>query len=175
MRRNCAVVLFIILLLCSCSTNKSYDYAEFSRSLTNDMTFYSQYEIVYKVDSKKGEIVIVSPFLSDSNKYLPEKIIKLHLGLQVTNPNLYKFVIWMDYQFGEIGENDVLRKTKLVHMSQELPEEFISIDLPYDTNIHSQIKLTVSVISNGRVLYKSSEALYKVGKENKKIEKGDLL
>lgn len=157
-------VLIFLLLFCGCAHNKSYDYAEYYKSLQSDMSFYSQYEIIYKEDTKKGN-VIVSPFLADSNNYLPNQIIKLQFGLKVINPNREKFVVWIDYQFVEIDTNDeLIRKSKLVHMSQELPEEFISINMPYLTNIHSQIRFSVIVIGSnkGNVLYKSTEALYRV-------------
>ena len=154
-------VLIIMLLLLGCATGKSYDYAEYHRSFTSDMSFYSQYEIIYKADTKKGNLV-VAPFLANSNNYLPNQVIKLQFGLNVINPNREKFVVWVDYAFVEVDTNDELvRKSKLVYKSQALPEEFISIDMPYVTNIHSQISFSIVILGRNGVIYKSTEALYK--------------
>jgi hypothetical protein len=157
-------VLLVLVLFCGCGTfSKSHDYADYSMSLTHDISFYSQYEIIYKAKTKKGYKLVVAPFLADSNNYLPEKIIKLHFGLKVFNPNREKFVVWMDFQFVEVDGELFQRTSKLVYKSQALPEEFINIDLPYITNIHSEISLSISVIGGeGKVLYQSTEALYKV-------------
>ena len=156
-----SVLIIMLLLLCGCATTKSYDYAEYYNSLTSNMSFYSQFEIIYKAETKKGELV-VAPFLANSNNYLPNQVIKLQFGLNVINPNREKFVIWVDYAFVEVGTNDELvRKSKLVHKSQDLPEEFISIDMPYVTNIHSQISFSIVILGRNGVIYKSTEALYK--------------
>jgi len=136
-------------------------YAEYRQEI-NGMSFYTQYEILYVATTPKGKRLVVSPFLADSNEYLPNNIVKLHLGLQTINPTEEVFNIWLDWKVLDYYNGDViLQKSKLVHMSQGLPEEFISIDLPYKTNIHSKIEILVEVISNGRVRY-ASTAKYKI-------------
>jgi hypothetical protein len=150
-----------MLLFGGCATYKSYDYAEYHKSFSSDMSFYSQYEIIYKADTKRGNLV-VAPFLANSNDYLPNQIIKLQYGLKVINPYRERFVVWIDYKFVEFDTNDeLIRKSKLVYKSQDFPEEFISIDMPYITNIHSQIHFSVVVLGDNGILYKSTEALYK--------------
>ena len=165
MYRYSVLIIMLLLLFCGCATyDKSYSYADYQRSFVNDMVFYSQYEIIYKQQTKDGYKLVVAPFLADSNNYLPNEVVKLHLGLSVINPNREKFVIWVDYQFVGIDDNDeFVRKTKLVHKSEQgLPEEFISIDMPYHTNVHSQIHFKIEVFNSKGMLYKSTEALYKI-------------
>ncbi len=157
------LIVLSIVLLQSCAHNKTYNYADYKQSFNTGMSFYSQYELVYLATAENGkEKLIVTPFLADSNQYLPGKIVKLHLGLKIINPSEEKFVIWKDYQFTGIDSDEYLQTSKLVHMSQGLPEEFISIDLPYMTNIHSKVSFSIEVISEKGVLYKSSRALYKI-------------
>jgi len=140
-----------------CATHKAYNYAEYKSSLLSNMTFYSQYEIAYKIK----DTVIASPFFSDSNEYLPNNVIKLHLGLLVRNPNLQKFDIWVDSIFTGIDTDDYIQTSKLVYSSQGLPEEFISIDLPTHKD-NSQVEVYVSVVSNYQVLYESTKAMYRI-------------
>jgi hypothetical protein len=155
--------VLILLLLCGCATHKSYDYANFSRSLYNDASFYSQYEIIYQIkDKKNNDVVVVTPFLADSNAYLPEKIIKLHLGLNVVNPYKEVLNVWVDYTFRGIDNKDFFQTKSYLYKSVALPEEFLSIDMPYSTNIHSQIEFFVTIEKNGKPLYESSKALYRV-------------
>ena len=171
MRRCFSVVMLMLFFLIGCAAhNESYNYADYSNSLIYDMAFYSQYEIVYKVKTENGEKTIVSAFASDRNEYLPKDVSKLHLGIRIINPQKTKFVVWMDYEFIGIENEFSQRSSRIVHMSQSLPEEFISIDLPV-TNIHSQVKFSVSISNRSGVLYESSEALYKMGVNNKKGEK----
>lgn len=155
------VLIILILLFCGCASNNAYDYADYSRSFETEMTFYSQYEIIYKAKTNRKEKLVVAPFLSDSNQYLPEEIVKLHFGLIVVNPKREKFTIWMDYSFNGIGNDEFkIKKSKIVAKSQSLPEEFISIDLPHVTNTHAQVKILIEVVGSEKVIY-STKALYK--------------
>ncbi len=161
-RIKAVLLVLVSLLITNCATHKAYNYADFHSSLQSGMTFYTQYEILYKANTKDGDKLVVAPFLADSNNYLPGKVIKLHLGLIVNNPSREKFVIWIDYQFLGIDDGKVFKRSKLAYKAQGLPEEFISIDMPFDTNMHSKVKFAAEVVSNGVVLYKSTEALYKI-------------
>lgn len=152
--KNVFFAVLCIIFITGCATTKSYDYADYSNSLKTNLSFYSQYEIIYKVKTKKGERIIVSPFLASSNTYLPEQVLKLHLGLKIINPNKEHFKIWVDSKFTEIGTDKVFQKMNFVYVTQILPEEFVSINLPL-TNIHSQVDFFVIVMSDGDVLYRS--------------------
>jgi hypothetical protein len=145
------------MMLFGCATHKAYNYAEYKSSLLSNMTFYSQYEIAYKIKDR----IVVSPFFSDSNEYLPNDVIKLHLGLLVRNPNLQKFDIWVDSIFKGLNTDDYIQTSKLVYNSQGLPEEFISIDLPTHKE-DSQVEVYVSVVSNDQILYESTKAIYRI-------------
>lgn len=159
------VILVAILLLLSCSEHKVYNYADYKRSFDNGMQFYSQYEIAYQKEGK----VFFDPFLSDRNNYLPEKVIELHYGLKIVNPYKVPFDVWMTYEVKNVDGNEVLKRKEHVYKSQLLPLEFIIIELPHETNIHSNIKCKISVIDNrGETLYESFEAFYKV-RGSKKI------
>jgi hypothetical protein len=144
-------------MLFGCATHKAYNYADYKSSLLSDMTFYTQYEIAYKLKDH----VIVSPFLADSNEYLPNDIVKLHLGLLVKNPRLQHFDIWVDSVFTGLDSNDELQTSTLVYQSQGLPEEFISIDLPTH-KVNTQVEFTAVVVSEDRILYESFKARYKI-------------
>ena len=68
------VLMASLGLLCGCAIiNESHDFADYHSSLIYDISFYSQYEIIYKAKTKDGEKLVVAPFLADSNNYLPEK------------------------------------------------------------------------------------------------------
>lgn len=151
-----------ILLLCGCATTKSYDYAELSYSLYNDAQIYSQYEIVFVKQIKDKETIVVLPFLANSNSYLPEEIIKLHLGLNIVNPYKEKMDVWVDYVFMGLGDEEFFQQKSYLYKSVTLPQEFLSIEMPYNTNIHSQVEFQVTVDSNGRTIYESSKAMYKI-------------
>jgi len=152
------VLIGVLLFMVGCAHHKSLNYADYQRSFKNDMAFYSQYEILYKVTTKEGEKLVVAPFLADSNNYLPKKVVKLHFGLSVINPKREIFTVWIDSK-----TNDD-RTARIVHKSQSLPDEFISVDLPYfiakkDTNI----KCIVLVLGKGgNLLYQSPMARYKI-------------
>lgn len=163
-KKNVTVFIGIILLtLCGCATNnRAYDYAEIQYNLYNDTRFISQYEIVYIQKQKDNEIVVVSPFLADRNQYLPKDLIKLHFGLQIINPFEQKMDIWVDYTFTGIDDKEFFHQKSYLYKSVTLPEEFLSIELPHNTNVHSQIEFQVTVDSDGRVLYESSKAMYRV-------------
>jgi len=172
--KNVFIAVFLCIIFSGCATTKSYDYADYSSSLKNGLSFYSQYEIIYKIKTKKGEKIIVSPFLADSNNYLPEKILKLHFGLKIINPNKEHFKIWVDSKFTEIGTDKVFQKLNFVHVAQILPEEFVSINLPL-TNIHSKVEFFVIITSDsGDILY-SSLARYKIKGVNLVVKKSNII
>ena len=153
----------MLLLLVSCAHHKVLNYADYQRSFKNDMTFYSQYEILYKVTTKDGEKMVVAPFLADSNNYLPKKVVKLHFGLSVINPRRETFTVWID---SRANEN---QRARIVHRSQSLPDEFISIDLPFTSKKDTTIKCIVLVLGKGgNLLYQSPIARYKIKGSSKK-------
>ena len=148
----------LLLFLTGCATQKAYNFGEYQSSLNSDMAFYSQTEIVYRHNKQ----VIVAPFLSDNNDYLPDGIIKLHLGLLIQNPEKINFVIWSDYRLTDIDNpKKIYNMSRVVALPQSLPEGFVSIDMPFQTNIHGQIDFSVSVLSGERLLYKSTVVRYK--------------
>jgi len=151
-------ILLMFLLFMGCAHHNSYNYADFSRSFSNDMTFYSQYEILYKVITEKGnEKLVIAPFLADMNNYLPKKVVKLHFGLSVINPHGETFTVWID------SKNDEFETKRIVHMSESLPNEFISIDLPSTSQTDAQIKCYIMVLGKGgNLLYQSPMARYKI-------------
>lgn len=167
------IIFLVILLLCGCSKHIQFDYADYKTSLSTDVSFYSQYEIIYASEINKKRAIITAPFLADSNTYLPKEIIKLHLGLNITNPREHKLNIWVDYRFTGIDTKDVVLKENFVlYRSQKSPESFYSIDMPCSlkaTNKHSQIEFYVYVTlhdNEEHILYKSSVAKYRL-RENK--------
>lgn len=145
------------MMLFGCATHKAYNYADYKSSLLSDMTFYTQYEIAYKSKDR----IIVSPFFSDSNEYLPNDIVKLHLGLLVKNPSLQNFDIWVDSIFTGLDTDDELQTSTLVYQSQGLPEEFISINLPTH-KVNYQVEFQAVVVSDDRILYESQKARYRI-------------
>ena len=147
----------MFLLLVSCAHHKSLSYADYQRSFKNDMSFYSQYEILYMVATKEGEKMVVAPFLADSNNYLPKKVVKLHFGLSVINPRRETFTVWIDSRTNEH------QTARIVHKSQSLPDEFISVDLPFISKKDTNIKCIVLVLGkSGNLLYQSPMARYKI-------------
>jgi len=171
MLKNITVISFLLLLCCGCATHTQYNYADYQKSLSTDVSFYSQYEIVYKLKINKKDRVIIAPFLADSNGYLPNEIIKLHLGLNIVNPNQEKLNIWVDYKFTGIDTKDVVLKENFVFKSQKSLESFHSIDMPCSTNIHTQVEFYVYVTlydNDEYILYKSSLAKYRI-KGNKDL------
>lgn len=154
------VAMVFMLITISCSTHKVNTIGDYRQEI-NGISFHGQYEILYWVKTHDGKSLIATPFATDSNDYLPENTVKLHLGLKTINPLHEKFDIWLDWKLFNMDGDLILQKSKLVHMSQGLPEEFISINLPYMTNIHSKFETFVEVISNGEVRY-SSSAKYKI-------------
>jgi hypothetical protein len=162
------IILFSLLLFCGCATTKSEQIGGFRNILYSDLSFYSQYEILY--NSKQGEkdIQITKPFLASGNLYIPDSTIKLHLGLMVRNPNRENFDIWVESRFTELDTDNIFQRTKsIVYGTQRLPEEFISISIPINY-VNSQIDFWVTVVSKtGDVLYESSKAIYKIGKSKK--------
>lgn len=174
----------MLFLLCGCSTHTQYNYADYQKSLSTDVSFYSQYEIIYTAEVNKKKQVIIAPFLADSNVYLPDEdqIIKLHLGLNIINPKDHKLNIWIDYKLTGIDTKDVVLKENFVlYRSQKSPESFYSIDMPCSsnlTNMHSQIEFYTYVTLDGndeQILYKSSLAKYRIeGKQDLKKINLDL-
>lgn len=146
-----------MIFMFGCATHKAYNYADYKSSLLYDMTFYTQYEIAYKIEDK----IIASPFFADSNEYLPNDIVKLHLGLLVKNPSLQHFDIWVDSIFTGLDSDEVFQTSTLVYQSQGLPEEFISINLPTH-RVNTQVEFSAIVVSEDRILYESSRAKYKI-------------
>lgn len=156
MYRN--LLLFAILILTGCATNEAYNYGEFQSPLNSNMSFYSQTEIVFT----HNKHIIAAPFLSDHNDYLPDNIIKLHLGLLIQNPDKTQFVIWAYYRLTDIDNPEkTYNMSRVVVIPHALPEGFVSIDMPFQTNIHSQIDFSVSVLSENQLLYKSTLIRYK--------------
>jgi len=163
-KKYVAVVSFLILL-CGCSTHTQYNYADYQKSFSTDVSFYSQYEIIYLVKVNKKTQVIVAPFLADSNGYIPneDQIIKLHLGLNIINPNQEKLNIRVDYKLTGIDTKDVVQKENFVFKSQKSPNSFLSIDMPYSLkstkNLQVEFYVYVTLDENDEhVLYKSSSA-----------------
>lgn len=147
----------MLFLLVSCAHHKTHNYADYQRSFVNEMAFYSQYEILYKVTTKDGERMVVAPFLADSNDYLPKKVVKLHFGLSVINPRRETFTVWID---SKTNDHQISR---IVHQSQSLPDEFISVDLPFIAKKDTNIKCIVLVLGKGgNLLYQSPMARYKI-------------
>lgn len=162
--KKIVLIGIMFILLVSCAHNKVHNYADYQRSFENGMTFYSQYEILYMASTKKGEKMVVAPFLADINDFLPEKVVKLHFGLSVINPKRETFTVWIDFKDDEFVEN-----SRIVHRSQSLPDEFISVDLPFIAKKDTTIKCIVLVLGKGgNLLYQSPMARYKI-KGSKKI------
>ena len=173
MFKRIITILLLGMFVTGCTTSKAYNYAEYHSSLSGsqNMTFYSQYDIAYKVQTKKGKVVtVVSPFLADSNAYLPEKVVKLHLGLKVLNPNKESFGLWVESECVGIDTDYYIQIRKFVGNSRMLPENIISIDLPHQTDLDSQVTFRVSVIVDGDTLYESTTAKYRI-KGSKKNSK----
>jgi hypothetical protein len=144
----------------SCSSHKLNTIGEYRQDI-NGMIIHGRYEIVYVTNTNNGKIMIAAPFISDSDNYLPENIVKLHLGLKIINPRHEKFNAWIDWKVLGKSNDVILQNSYLVHISQGLPEEFISVDLPYETNINSTYEVSVEIVSDGEVRY-TSMAKYKI-------------
>jgi hypothetical protein len=161
------ILIIGLLFLSGCATNSSYQVGGYQNNLHSDLKIFGQYEIQHIVIIDRQKRVFSKPF--DSNgKYLPDRIIKLHLGLMVDNPNREKFEIWIEAKFTELNTGDLFQLTKYVYKSQMLPKEFISIDLPRNVKPNSEVEFWAKAISiDGNVLYKSSMVKYKIGKHTK--------
>ena len=162
------IILIIGLLFFNgCSTNSSYQVGGYQNNLHSDFKIFSQYEIQYMIIVDKQRKIFAKPFNLNGN-YLPDKIIKLHLGLMIDNPNRKKFEIWIDVKFTELNTGNLFQLTKFVYKSQVLPKEFISIDLPRNIKFNSEVEFCAKLISiDGNVLYKSNIIKYKIGKYKK--------
>lgn len=165
------VLVMILFLFCGCAMNKSYEYGEFSSSLYSDIAFNSRYEIVYKIKSQNGkEIFLTSPFVANSNEFIPKNVVKLHLGIQVFNPSEEKLSVWIEYKITEIDTGKTLSKKMVEYKTLLDPEFFLSIDLPKKSPVDSVVEFQTMIYrSNGGVsLYKSPKVVYKVKGENMK-------
>jgi hypothetical protein len=105
--------------------------------------------------------LVVTPFLADNGNYLPKKVVKLHFGLSVINPKRESFIVWIDFKDG------LFQKSRIVYKSQSLPEEFISVDLPYafKSNKMKEMKVVCEILvldKRGNLLYQSPMARYKI-------------
>lgn len=162
------IILFGLLLLNGCATVKSEQIGGFRNNIYSDLSFYSQYEIVYNSKQGKKDIQITKPFLASANHYIPNGTIKLHLGLMVNNPNKEEFNIWIESRFTELDTGNLFQSTKYIaYGMHRFPEEFISIPLPIDYT-NSQVKFWVKVVSKKEnILYETSKAVYKIGKSKK--------
>ena len=82
---------------------------------------------------------------------------KLHFGLSVINPRRETFTVWID---SKTNDHQISR---IVHQSQSLPDEFISVDLPFIAKKDTNIKCIVLVLGKGgNLLYQSPMARYKI-------------
>jgi len=160
-------ILLALFLLGGCASQKlNHKVGDYQNNLNSGISFLSRYEIMYNVIHNGKEIIHVLPFSSNSNHYLPEQIIKLHLGLMIDNPNQIYFQLWIEARFTEEDTGNLFQTTKLVYGTQLLPNEFISIPLPINAKPETQIQFWVKAVSKeGDVLYKSSIAKYKIGKQ----------
>lgn len=164
--RLLAMVGFL-LLLGGCSHTSQSSIGKYQNNIYSGTKFLSQYEMVLKVEGKQHFIAM--PFPASDNRYLPEGIEKLHLGLKIYNPIKDKIKIWIEARFTDLDTGNLFKLTTYVYGTHGLPEEFISIPLPRNVITHSQIEFWVKAISEeGNTLYQSSKAYYKVRKSKKK-------
>ena len=155
----------IVLLIVGCSST-SKKVGGFENNMETGLSVYHQYIITTASVDAKGKIVEVESLLkSDLKEDLPSNVVKLKVAILVLNPYNVKFEVWENLQFTNLETNRVYLKHKdLRHVSQTLPEELVSVDLPLVIKEHSQVIFSVDVLNeSGELLYSTYSAEYKIG------------
>lgn len=158
---------FAILFLFGCSTT-SHTIGGYHNNMATGLSVYHQYVATQLGKTKNGEFVeskII--FKTDQNEDLPSNIVGLHLSMTVVNPYEQKFEVWENLEFKNLETDKVyLKHKKLRYISQPLPEELISVDMPLMLDVYSQVIFSVDILDNsGNKLYSTYIAKYKIGSE----------
>ena len=167
MLKNILLCGVAILFLYGCATT-SNTVGGLHNDMATGLTVYHQYQQTTASLNNKQQIIHTnSVFKTDTNKNLPSNIVKLELSMAIINPYKQKFEIWQTVKFADMKSNKVyLKQKKLRYESQLLPEELISLDMPIESESYSQVIFSVDVIdSNGKVLYTTYTARYKIGSQ----------
>lgn len=156
-----------ILFLYGCATT-SNTVGGYHNDMGSGLSVYHQYQQTVSSLNKKGKTVHTqSVFKTDTNKDLPSNIVSVKLTMFFVNPYQQKFEVWETTELSELESNKVfLKQKRLRYISKPLPEELISIDMPMESDTHSQVIFSVDVLDeNGKVLYTTYTARYKIGSE----------
>jgi len=161
-------LIFCLLLIVGCSST-SKRIGGFENNMETGISVYHQYIITTASVDSKGKIVqaesLLKPDLKDN---LPSNVVKLKVAILVINPYNVKFEVWENLQFTNLETGRVYLKHKdLRHVSQTLPEELVSVDLPLEIEKHSQVIFSVDILDeSGKLLYSTYSAEYKIGSNN---------
>ena len=164
-RKLFCCILFLFLIGCSSTTKKV---GGFNNNMETGISVYHQYVITILSKDKNGKFVVVeSLFKADLKEFLPSNVAKLKVAMLILNPYNQKFEVWENLQFTNLKTNRVyLKQKKLRYMSQLLPEELISLDLPL-VEKDSQVIFSVDILNeSGKLLYSTYRAEYKIGSQN---------
>ena len=158
----------LIVLIVGCSST-SKKVGGFENNMETGLSVYHQYIITTVSVDSKGKIVQAESLLkTDLKDNLPSNVVKLKVAILVINPYNVKFEVWENLQFTNLETGRVYLKHKdLRHVSQTLPEELVSVDLPLVIKEYSQVIFSVDVLDeSGKLLYSTYSAEYKIGSNN---------
>jgi hypothetical protein len=160
-------VAILFLFGCSTTTN-SHTVGGFHNNMETGLSVYHQYVAIHLGKTKNGELVkseII--FKADQNENLPSNIVGIRLSIRVINPYNQKFEVWENLEFKNLETDKIyLKHKKLRYISQPLPEELISVKMPFVLDVYSQVIFSVDILDeNGNKLYSTYIARYKIGSE----------
>ncbi len=158
----------IVLLIVGCSST-SKRVGGFENNMETGLSVHHQYIMTTASVDSKGKIVVVESLLkADLNENLPSNVVKLKVAMLVLNPYNVKFEVWENLQFTNLETGRVYLKHKdLRYISQTLPEELVSVDLPLVIKEYSQVIFSVDIVDeSGKLLYSTYSAEYKIGSNN---------
>jgi len=161
----------LAILFIGCATSQTNTIGGFNNDMESGLTVYHQYHMTASFLNKDKRVVHhSSTFKTDLNADLPQNVVKLDLAMSIVNPFKQQFEIWERVNFIDVSTGKLYFKSEKLRYPlgshQLLPKELISIDLPVYAKQHTQVLFFVIVRSNGRVIYTTYTARYKIGSQN---------
>lgn len=161
----------LAILFMGCATSQTNTIGGFNNDMASGLTVLHQYHQTASILNKdKKAVYYTTTFKTDLDADLPQNIVKLALAMSIVNPYKQKFEIWERVNFIDVSTGKLYFKSEKLRYPSDshrlLPEGLISIDLPVYAEQHTQVLFFATVKSNGRVIYTTYTARYKIGSQN---------
>lgn len=168
MLRKLFYVITVALIFGCSSMNSRNVIGGYDHNMETGLSIYHQYQIT-TIITEKGKVIERKKFFyTDLEEALPFNTTSLQLGLLVINPYKQNFEVWSNTEIADLETDKVIFKQKrLRKISQLLPEELFSIDLPLESENSKVIFSVYFINESGKVLYSTNSAMYKIGSLNK--------